>query len=264
VINRLFQKFGIACDGVSLTFSAQTGTSDVLTVYGGQFGAGIGTNYDDHCNILHFRSGSSVITGGPGGGAGIGTGASGKSSHGMTVVSSVSEIEINDGIYNITTPGGAGIGTGESEGSNGISRIASSLRITGGTFNIVSNECAGIGTGASRSADSPQGSHCLIDLLDITGSPVITSNVAYGAAIGTGRALAGETRINWLRIYGGTINTHGTHGGAGIGIGDATKLGISEISQLEISATSQRALAAGRHWSGLDRQRHDESGNDSS
>ena len=129
----------IGGEGTTLTINGETAGDGKLTVQGGKYAAGIGTNLDSAGGNIVINGGTVTATG-SGGGAGIGTGETYKSTN------KCGTITINGGTVTATGVGyAAGIGTGYAYDKT---NTCGAITINGGTVNATGGYyAAGIGTG---------------------------------------------------------------------------------------------------------------------
>ena len=191
------EKAGIKIGGTgTLTINAETAGTGTLTAQGGNYGAGIGTNYDSAGGNIVINGGTVTATGGMIA-AGIGTGYvySGTKTFGT--------ITINGGTVTATGGmGAAGIGTGYVNGLTS-TNTCDDITINGGTVTATGGMYgAGIGTG------------------DADGSTNTCGAITIGTGVTSVTATKGTSSPNSI---GKGYNNYGTQNCGTITIGgDAT------------------------------------------
>ena len=184
-----------------------------LTATSREYGAGIGTKYEDgSCGNIRIEGGTVTATG-HWESAGIGS----------SYVSTCGDITITGGT--VTASGGtngAGIGTGNS--IVGRSRCGD-ITISGGTVKATgSGHGAGIGTGRGNYDDDT--SQC--GTITISGSAQVTATGDNdGAGIGTGQF----GKCGNISISGGTVMARGVNSAPGIGTGQDGRCGDISITK---------------------------------
>jgi hypothetical protein len=148
----------------------------------------------------------------------------------------VDSIEIDDGVFNLTTATGAGIGSGLQTGT-GIARFGS-IVIGGGTFVIDSKQASGVGIGATAASGTTSATaDSTVTIYDGT----FTVGVTEAAGIGGGAGTGGPSGLKRVLITGGEFSITVTDG-AGIGSGFTTA-GRSVLDELIIDGGSFRIWA---------------------
>jgi hypothetical protein len=186
----------IGGSGTTLTITG----SGSLTVQGGNWAAGIGTNLNENGGNIVINGGRVTATGGGDHGAGIGTGYvnSGTKTFGT--------ITINGGT--VTAKGGyyaAGIGTGLADHAT---NKCDAITINGGTVTATGGDyAAGIGTGLADGATNECGAITI-------GTGVISVTATKGEyspnSIGKGDADSGDTQTCGTITIGGDATTYAT------------------------------------------------------
>ena len=172
------------------------------------------------------------VTGGYGGGAGIGGGAEGGGGNNITIKGGT--VTATGGGYRGNS--GAGIGGGSSGSGENITINDGKVTATGGSY------AAGIGGGSVGAWGGESGSGKNIT---INGGTVNATGTDGGAGIGGGENGNGED----ITINGGKVNASGAYGGAGIGggvNGIGSKVTVSGAAQVTATATG-----SGPDWSGV-------------
>ena len=216
----------------TLTLKDDNNEAGSLTATGGFNSAGIGGGYLGDGKNITITGGTVNVTGGYGGGAGIGGGAEGGGGNNIT---------IKGGTVNATGGGnrgnsGAGIGGGSSGSGENITINDGKVTATGGNY------AAGIGGGSVGAWGGDAGSGKNIT---INGGTVNATGTDGGAGIGGGENGNGED----ITINGGKVNASGAYGGAGIGggvNGIGSKVTVSGAAQVTATATG-----SGPDWSGV-------------
>ena len=216
----------------TLTLKDDNKEAGSLTATGGFNSAGIGGGYLGDGENITITGGTVNVTGGYGGGAGIGGGAEGGGGNNIT---------IKGGTVNATGGGnrgnsGAGIGGGSSGSGENITINDGKVTATGGSY------AAGIGGGSVGAWGGDAGSGKNIT---INGGTVNATGTDGGAGIGGGENGNGED----ITINGGKVNASGAYGGAGIGggvNGIGSKVTVSGAAQVTATATG-----SGPDWSGV-------------
>ena len=216
----------------TLTLKDDNKEAGSLTATGGFNSAGIGGGYLGDGKNITITGGTVNVTGGYGGGAGIGGGAEGGGGNNIT---------IKGGTVNATGGGnrgnsGAGIGGGSSGSGENITINDGKVTATGGSY------AAGIGGGSVGAWGGDAGSGKNIT---INGGTVNATGTDGGAGIGGGENGNGED----ITINGGKVNASGAYGGAGIGggvNGIGSKVTVSGAAQVTATATG-----SGPDWSGV-------------
>ena len=266
--------------GENITITGgSSGSGENITINGGEVTASGGDNWDD-CGAgigggnggvgknITITGGTVNVTGGYGGGAGIGGGAEGGGGNNITIKGgtvtatgggyrgnsgagigggssgSGENITINDG--KVTATGGsyaAGIGGGSVGAWGGDAGSGKNITINGGTVNATGTDGgAGIGGGENGNGED----------ITINGGKVTATGGSYAAGIGGGSvgAWGGDAGSGKnITINGGTVNATGTDGGAGIGggvNGIGSKVTVSGAAQVTATATG-----SGPDWSGV-------------
>ena len=216
----------------TLTLKDDNKEAGSLTATGGFNSAGIGGGYLGDGKNITITGGTVNVTGGYGGGAGIGGGAEGGGGNNIT---------IKGGTVNATGGGnrgnsGAGIGGGSSGSGENITINDGKVTATGGSY------AAGIGGGSVGAWGGDAGSGKNITINGGTGNATGTDG---GAGSGGGENGNGED----ITINGGKVNAAGGYGGAGIGggvNGIGSKVTVSGAAQVTATATG-----SGPDWSGV-------------
>ena len=196
-------------------------------------GAGIGGGGNSSGNNITITGGTVNVTGGYGGGAGIGGGAEGGGGNNITIKGGT--VTATGGGYRGNS--GAGIGGGSSGSGENITINDGKVPATGGSY------AAGIGggsVGAWGGAEGGSGKN-----ITINGGTVNATGTDGGAGIGGGENGNGED----ITINGGKVNASGAYGGAGIGggvNGIGSKVTVSGAAQVTATATG-----SGPDWSGV-------------
>ena len=195
-------------------------------------GAGIGGGGNSSGNNITITGGTVNVTGGYGGGAGIGGGAEGGGGNNITIKGGT--VTATGGGYRGNS--GAGIGGGSSGSGENITINDGKVTATGGSY------AAGIGGGSVGAWGGDAGSGKNIT---INGGTVNATGTDGGAGIGGGENGNGED----ITINGGKVNASGAYGGAGIGggvNGIGSKVTVSGAAQVTATATG-----SGPDWSGV-------------
>ena len=216
----------------TLTLKDDNKEAGSLTATGGFNSAGIGGGYLGDGKNITITGGTVNVTGGYGGGAGIGGGAEGGGGNNIT---------IKGGTVTATGGGnrgnsGAGIGGGSSGSGENITINDGKVTATGGSY------AAGIGGGSVGAWGGDAGSGKNIT---INGGTVNATGTDGGAGIGGGENGNGED----ITINGGKVNASGAYGGAGIGggvNGIGSKVTVNGAAQVTATATG-----SGPDWSGV-------------
>ena len=216
----------------TLTLKDDNNEAGSLTATGGFNSAGIGGGYLGDGKNITITGGTVNVTGGYGGGAGIGGGAEGGGGNNITIKGGT--VTATGGGYSGT--GGAGIGGGSSGSGENITINGGKVTATGGSY------AAGIGGGSVGFWGGESGSGKNIT---INGGTVNATGTDGGAGIGGGENGNGED----ITINGGKVNASGAYGGAGIGggvNGIGSKVTVSGAAQVTATATG-----SGPDWSGV-------------
>ena len=230
--------------GENITITGgSSGSGENITINGGEVTASGGDNWDD-CGAgigggnggvgknITITGGTVNVTGGYGGGAGIGGGAEGGGGNNITIKGGT--VTATGGGYRGNS--GAGIGGGSSGSGENITINDGKVTATGGSY------AAGIGGGSVGAWGGDAGSGKNIT---INGGTVNATGTDGGAGIGGGENGNGED----ITINGGKVNASGAYGGAGIGggvNGIGSKVTVSGAAQVTATATG-----SGPDWSGV-------------
>ena len=215
-----------------LTLKDDNNEAGSLTATGGASAAGIGGGFQGKGENITITGGTVNVTGGYGGGAGIGGGAEGGGGNNITIKGGT--VTATGGGYHGNS--GAGIGGGSSGSGENITINDGKVTATGGSY------AAGIGGGSVGAWGGDGGSGKNIT---ITGGTVNATGTDGGAGIGGGENGNGED----ITINGGKVNASGAYGGAGIGggvNGIGSKVTVSGAAQVTATATG-----SGPDWSGV-------------
>ena len=233
---------GDGAENITIT-GGSSGSGENITINGGEVTASGGDNWDD-CgagiggggnssgNNITITGGTVNVTGGYGGGAGIGGGAEGGGGNNITIKGGT--VTATGGGYRGNS--GAGIGGGSSGSGENITINDGKVTATGGSY------AAGIGGGSVGAWGGDAGSGKNIT---INGGTVNATGTDGGAGIGGGENGNGED----ITINGGKVNASGAYGGAGIGggvNGIGSKVTVSGAAQVTATATG-----SGPDWSGV-------------
>ena len=216
----------------TLTLKDDNNEAGSLTATGGFNSAGIGGGYLGDGKNITITGGTVNVTGGYGGGAGIGGGAEGGGGNNITIKGGT--VTATGGGYRGNS--GAGIGGGSSGSGENITINDGKVTATGGSY------AAGIGGGSVGAWGGDAGSGKNIT---INGGTVNATGTDGGAGIGGGENGNGED----ITINGGKVNASGAYGGAGIGggvNGIGSKVTVSGAAQVTATATG-----SGPDWSGV-------------
>ena len=216
----------------TLTLKDDNKEAGSLTATGGFNSAGIGGGGNSSGNNITITGGTVNVTGGYGGGAGIGGGAEGGGGNNITIKGGT--VTATGGGYHGNS--GAGIGGGSSGSGENITINDGKVTATGGSY------AAGIGGGSVGAWGGDGGSGKNIT---INGGTVNATGTDGGAGIGGGENGNGED----ITINGGKVNASGAYGGAGIGggvNGIGSKVTVSGAAQVTATATG-----SGPDWSGV-------------
>ena len=233
---------GDGAENITIT-GGSSGSGENITINGGEVTASGGDNWDD-CGAgigggnggvgknITITGGTVNVTGGYGGGAGIGGGAEGGGGNNITIKGGT--VTATGGGYRGNS--GAGIGGGSSGSGENITINDGKVTATGGSY------AAGIGGGSVGAWGGDAGSGKNIT---INGGTVNATGTDGGAGIGGGENGNGED----ITINGGKVNASGAYGGAGIGggvNGIGSKVTVSGAAQVTATATG-----SGPDWSGV-------------
>ena len=233
---------GDGAENITIT-GGSSGSGENITINGGEVTASGGDNWDD-CGAgigggnggvgknITITGGTVNVTGGYGGGAGIGGGAEGGGGNNITIKGGT--VTATGGGYRGNS--GAGIGGGSGGSGENITINDGKVTATGGSY------AAGIGGGSVGAWGGDAGSGKNIT---INGGTVNATGTDGGAGIGGGENGNGED----ITINGGKVNASGAYGGAGIGggvNGIGSKVTVSGAAQVTATATG-----SGPDWSGV-------------
>ena len=246
------------------------GETDILSVQGGIYAAGIGSGNQTSGGTIEITGGSVTATGGDSG-AGIGSGNAYEYNgqipiNGGTIKISGGIVEAEGGMY------AAGIGGGDSahgglitiEGSADITATGNggagigggyagdggTITITGGTVNAAGvsiyddffeDYCGAAGIGGGIGGNG--------GVITITGGEITALSNEYGAGIGSGDGYPLQETSGYhlsggvISITGGTVNATGGDSGAGIGGGYYSDSGNITITGGTVDATGGKSGA---------------------
>ena len=162
-------------EGAAVNISAKT-DSDILTVKGGVFAAGIGGGSDDNGGNITILSGTVNADSEIGGGAGIGGGKGG------TGTGKREMIHIYGG--KVTANGGSGAGIGGGSNANGTGQNGQIIIDGNAVVKATGANGAGIGGGYGANGTGVGGK------ITLSGLANVTANADSGAGIGSGCANA--------------------------------------------------------------------------
>lgn len=267
------KRAGLETGDGGLTIGSESGDGS-LTANGGDFGAGIGSGFQENASDITvtggeitanggyfgagiggggWGSGSDITIGGGDvtanggyGGAGIGGGSIGKVVPGQTPEGNGTDITISGGTVEANGgQAGAGIGGGAWGSGDNITITGGEVSATGG------KGAAGIG-GGNRGRDVPEnkdfgnGSN-----ISISGGDVSAIGGEYGAGIGGGAGGDGSE----IAVSGGNVTAAGGNYGAGIGggsAGDGTDVAISDGNVTATGGAEAAGIGGGSRGNGTD------------
>ena len=236
-------------EGAAVNISAKT-DSDILTVKGGVFAAGIGGGSDDNGGNITILSGTVNADSEIGGGAGIGGGKGG------TGTGKREMIHIYGG--KVTANGGSGAGIGGGSNANGTGQNGQIIIDGNAVVKATGANGAGIGGGYGANGTGVGGKITLSGLANVTANADSGAGIGSGCANAQGVYLTGES--GEVLITENVTVEASSKTGAGIGGGEPAnetnrnsygtgtngKLTINRNAK--VTANSKKASGIGSGW----------------